>query len=114
VIRPVSSQLAEFHRLPPTPASSDEVSCSAVNRGVASSNLARGAKSSFSFNQLQILLSQLLSSERASVIQVRVFLNESFRGFDCCSRQQMYQLQGIDRSTAVGVIWAALRRRVHA
>jgi len=28
----------------PTPASSDEVDCSAVNRRVASSNLARGAK----------------------------------------------------------------------
>jgi len=32
VIRPVSSQLAEFLRLGPTPASSDEVGGSAVNR----------------------------------------------------------------------------------
>jgi hypothetical protein len=31
VIRPVSSQLAEFLRLAPTPASSDEVGGSAVN-----------------------------------------------------------------------------------
>ena len=44
MIRPVSSQLADFLRLWPTPASSDEVGCSAVNRRVASSNLARGAK----------------------------------------------------------------------
>src|SRR5208282_1830810 len=49
VIRPVSSQLAYFLRLGPTPASSDEVGCSAVNRRVASSNLARGAKSSCSY-----------------------------------------------------------------
>ena len=31
MIRPVSSQLAEFLQLVPTPASSDEVDCSAVN-----------------------------------------------------------------------------------
>ena len=43
MIRPVSSQLADFLRLWPTPASSGEVGCSAVNRRVASSNLARGA-----------------------------------------------------------------------
>jgi hypothetical protein len=42
---PVSSQLADFLRLWPTPASSGEVGCSAVNRRVASSNLARGATS---------------------------------------------------------------------
>jgi hypothetical protein len=41
------SQLADFLRLGPTPASSDEVGCSAVNRRVASSNLARGANSLF-------------------------------------------------------------------
>jgi hypothetical protein len=35
VIRPVSSQLAEFLRLAPTPASSDEIGGSAVNQRVA-------------------------------------------------------------------------------
>jgi hypothetical protein len=34
VIRPVSSQLAEFLRLTPTPASADEIGGSAVNRGL--------------------------------------------------------------------------------
>ena len=48
MIRPVSSQLAEFLRLAPTPASSDLIDCSAVNRRVASSNLARGANLLFS------------------------------------------------------------------
>jgi len=43
MIRRVSSQFADFLRLVPTPASSDEVGRSAVNRRVASSNLARGA-----------------------------------------------------------------------
>ena len=43
MIRRVWSQFANFPRLGPTPASSGEVSCSAVNRRVASSNLARGA-----------------------------------------------------------------------
>jgi hypothetical protein len=70
VIRQVSSQLADFLRLGPTPASSDEVGGSAVNRRVASSNLARGAKFSFSFSQLQNLLSQFLFSVPTSVIQV--------------------------------------------
>ena len=45
MIRPVSSQLADFLRLGPTPASSDEVGCSAVNRNVGGSNPPRGAKS---------------------------------------------------------------------
>jgi hypothetical protein len=44
VIQRVYSQLADFPRLVPTPASSGEVGRSAVNRRVASSNLARGAK----------------------------------------------------------------------
>jgi hypothetical protein len=39
-----SRLIADFLRLVPTPASSDEVGRSAVNRRVASSNLARGAK----------------------------------------------------------------------
>jgi hypothetical protein len=43
MIRPVSSQLADFLRLGPTPASSDEVGCSAVNRQAVGSNPARGA-----------------------------------------------------------------------
>ena len=51
MIRPISSQLAEFPRLAPTPSSSDEIGCSAVNRRVASSNLARGAILSDSANQ---------------------------------------------------------------
>jgi hypothetical protein len=38
------SQLADFLRLGPTPASSDEVGCSAVNRNVGGSNPPRGAK----------------------------------------------------------------------
>jgi hypothetical protein len=38
VIRQVSSQLADFLRLGPTPASSDEVGCSAVNRRVVRSS----------------------------------------------------------------------------
>jgi hypothetical protein len=38
-----SRNLADFLRLGPTPTSSDEVGGSAVNRRVASSNLARGA-----------------------------------------------------------------------
>ena len=41
MIRPVSSQLADFLRLGPTPASSDEVGGSAVNRTVACSNPGR-------------------------------------------------------------------------
>src|SRR6266403_2462407 len=45
MIRPVSSRLADFLRLWPTPASSDEVGCSAVNRNVGGSNPPRGAKS---------------------------------------------------------------------
>jgi hypothetical protein len=40
VIREVSLQLAEFLRLAPFPASSDEIRFLAVNRRVASSNLA--------------------------------------------------------------------------
>jgi hypothetical protein len=44
MIRPVSSQLADFLRLGPTPASSDEVGRSAVNRNVGGSNPPRGAK----------------------------------------------------------------------
>jgi hypothetical protein len=44
MIRPVSSQLADFLRLGPTPPSSDEVGYSAVNRRVASSNLAPGTQ----------------------------------------------------------------------
>jgi len=51
MIRPVSSQLADSLRLWPTPASSDEVGCSAVNRRGASSNPARGANLRF-FSQL--------------------------------------------------------------
>jgi hypothetical protein len=47
MIRPVSSQLAEFLRLGPTPASSNEVGGSAVNRRVSSSNLAWGANLRF-------------------------------------------------------------------
>jgi hypothetical protein len=43
VIRPVSSQVAELLRLAPTPASPDQIGGAAVNRRVASSNLARGA-----------------------------------------------------------------------
>ena len=53
MIRLVSSQLADFLRLGPTPASSDEVGCSAVNRRVASSNLARGANFSGVVHPLQ-------------------------------------------------------------
>ena len=49
---------------------SSTVEHSAVNRRVASSNLARGAKFSFSLSHLQNLLSQLLSLDCASVIQV--------------------------------------------
>src|SRR6266403_126130 len=45
MIRPVSSRLADFLRLWPTPASSDEVGCSAVNRNVGGSNPPRGANS---------------------------------------------------------------------
>ena len=47
MIRRVSSQLADVLRLWPTPASSDEVGCSAVNRNVGGSNPPRGAKSLF-------------------------------------------------------------------
>jgi hypothetical protein len=38
VIRPVSSQLADFLRLALTPASSDLIGCSAVNREAVGSN----------------------------------------------------------------------------
>ena len=48
MIHPVSSQLSDLLRLGATPASSDEVGCSAVNSRVASSNLARGAEVSVS------------------------------------------------------------------
>ena len=61
MIRQVSSQLADFLRLGPTPASSDEVGGSAVNRRVASSNLARGANS-LSINQLAAALFQSLAT----------------------------------------------------
>ena len=47
MIRPVSSQLADFLRLEPTPASSDEVGGSAVNRNVGGSNPPRGANTLF-------------------------------------------------------------------
>ena len=47
MIRPVSSRLADFLRLWPTPASSDEVGCSAVNRNVGGSNPPRGANSHY-------------------------------------------------------------------
>ena len=45
MIRQVSSQLADFLRLGPTPASPDEIGCSAVNRNVGGSNPPRGANS---------------------------------------------------------------------
>jgi hypothetical protein len=44
VIHRVWSQLADFLRLVPTPANSDEVGLSAVNRNVGGSNPPRGAK----------------------------------------------------------------------
>ena len=45
-------ELADFLRLGPTPASSDEVGFSAVNRRLASSNLARGPTCILSFMKL--------------------------------------------------------------
>jgi hypothetical protein len=45
MIRRVWSQFADFPRLGPTPASSDEVGCSAANRNVGGSNPPRGANS---------------------------------------------------------------------
>ena len=48
----VSSQLADFLRLVPTPASADEVGRSAVNREAVRSNPARGANLLF-MNQLE-------------------------------------------------------------
>ena len=52
----LSSQLADFLRLPPTPASSDKFNFLAVNRRVASSNLARGANFSRILSYLDIAI----------------------------------------------------------
>src|SRR6266566_3348674 len=60
-----------YHRMRVFPGSST-VEHSAVNRRVASSNLARGAKFSFSFSQLQnvILTIHLWKSCHASVMRI--------------------------------------------
>jgi hypothetical protein len=71
MIRPVSSQLADFLRLGPTPASSDEVGGSAVNRRVASSNLARGAKPSLEFQKLTITSPSLAFAVPANGLRTR-------------------------------------------
>ena len=52
--RPVSSQLADPPRKTPAPPNRDEVTQVAVNRRVASSNLARGANLLLVFQMLAV------------------------------------------------------------